>query len=228
MSKHDILVIEDEDDIVELVSFHLKREGYAVVAAMTGEEGLRAVRRALPALIVLDRMLPGIDGLEVCRQLQQDSVTRDIPIVMLTAKNEEIDIITGLEVGADDYITKPFSPKVLLARVRAILRRQGSTATESNATYRVANLTIDPVRYAVRMDDTPVELTLTEFRILDLLARHRGWVFSRVQIVDAARGEDVAATERSVDVHIVSLRKKLGDAGHFIETVRGVGYRCKE
>lgn len=228
MATRRILVIEDEDDILELVSFHLRKEGYDVLGLTNGEDGFRLARVSPPDLVVLDRMLPGMDGLEVCRLLKQETATRQVPIVMLTAKSEESDIVTGLELGADDYITKPFSPKVLLARVRAVLRRQSQPSPDETAAFRIRNLLIDPGRYMVSVDAIPVDLTLTEFRILALLARRPGWVFSRYQIVDAVRGEDVAVTERSVDVHIVGLRRKLGEAGVFIETVRGVGYRFKE
>ncbi len=223
-----ILVIEDEDDILELVTFHLKKDGYDVVGVTSGEDGVRLARVSPPDLVVLDRMLPGMDGLEVCRLFKQEAATRQVPIVMLTAKSEESDIITGLELGADDYVTKPFSPKVLLARVRAVMRRQAPPSPDELAVFRIRNLRIDPGRYQVSIDGAPVELTLTEFRILLLLARRPGWVYNRYQIVDAVRGEDVAVTERSVDVHIVGLRRKLGAAGRYIETVRGVGYRFKE
>jgi len=228
MATRNILVIEDEDDILELVTFHLKLDGYSTSIAATGEDGLRLLRTTPPDLVILDRMLPGIDGLEICRIIKQDAATRHIPVVMLTAKSEEIDVITGLELGADDYITKPFSPRILLARVRAVLRRQNTPSPEEKTAYQIQNLTIHPGRYTVAVDGAPVELTLTEFHILQLLSQRPGWVFSRYQIVDAIRGEDYIVTERSVDVHIVGLRKKLGDAGQFIETVRGVGYRFKE
>lgn len=227
MAKQRILVIEDEDDILELITFHLKREGYEVIGVTSGEDGLRSLRVSPPDMLVLDRMLPGIDGLEVCRQVKQEAATRNIPVVMLTAKSEEIDVVTGLELGADDYITKPFSPKILLARVRAVLRRQPSVPQDSQELLQIHNLLIHPGRYEVNVDGQPIELTLTEFRILNLLTRRPGWVFSRYQIVDAVRGEEHDVTERSVDVHIVGLRKKLGTAGQYIETVRGVGYRFK-
>jgi two-component system phosphate regulon response regulator PhoB len=227
MAGRTILAIEDEEDILELISFNLNKDGFQVRGAGTGEEALRLARAAPPDLILLDLMLPGIDGLDVCRILKRDISTRDIPIVMVTAKGEETDIVAGLELGADDYINKPFSPKVLLARVRAVLRRRETVPGDETATVNMHNLAIDPGRRRVLVDGSPVELTYSEFQILLLLARRAGWVFTRYQIVDAIRGEDYAVTERSVDVHIAALRKKLGSAGEYIETVRGVGYRFK-
>ncbi len=228
MAKFKILVIEDEEDILELETFNLTKEGYQALGVTTGEEGLRAVRADAPDLIVLDLMLPGISGMDVCRVLKQDEGTRNIPIIMVTAKGEESDIISGLELGADDYLTKPFSPRVLLARVRTVLRRRVETPADEDSAVNVHNITIHPGRREVTVDGKRTELTFSEFNLLHLLARRRGWVFTRYQIVDAVRGEDCAVTERSVDVHIVGLRKKLGTAGQYIETVRGVGYRFKE
>jgi len=228
MPQEDILVVDDEEDILELVRYHLERDGYRVRCEVSGENALKTARSKLPDLIVLDLMLPGLDGLEVCRLLKKDPKTEHIPIMMLTAKGEESDIVAGLELGADDYITKPFSPKVLVARVRAVLRRKSSGPASENVTLRVHDLVINPGRHEVLTAGEAVELTLTEFRILHFLARRPGWVFTRGQIVDAARGEDIAVTDRSVDVHIVSLRRKLGPHGKYIETVRGVGYRFKE
>jgi len=223
-----ILLIEDEKDIAELIRHHLAREGYAVSRAATGEEGLRLARADPPSLILLDLMLPGVDGLEVCRALKRQRGTDAIPIVMLTAKSEESDIVAGLELGADDYITKPFSPPVLVARLRAVLRRRSRPAPAETEPIEFRGLSIHPGRHEVRVNGKPVELTATEFRLLRLLAGRPGWVFTRSQIVDAVRGEDYPVTERSVDVHIVGLRKKLGRAGEWIETVRGVGYRFQE
>jgi len=225
MAGRTILAIEDEEDILELISFNLSKEGYQVRGAGSGEEALRLARAAPPDLILLDLMLPGIDGLDVCRFLKREVSTRDVPIIMVTAKGEETDIVSGLELGADDYLTKPFSPKVLLARVRAVLRRHELPLGDETATVNIRNLVIDPGRRRVLADSEPVELTYSEFQILLLLARRAGWVFTRYQIVDAIRGDDYAVTERSVDVHIAALRKKLGPAGEMIETVRGVGYR---
>jgi len=228
MAKLKILVIEDEEDILELETFNLTKEGYQALGVTSGEDGLRAVRVDAPDLIVLDLMLPGISGMDVCRVLKQDDLTRNIPIIMVTAKGEESDIISGLELGADDYLTKPFSPRVLLARVRTVLRRRVEAPQDEESALTIHNITIHPGRREVIIDGKRTELTFTEFNLLHLLARRRGWVFTRYQIVDAVRGEDSAVTERSVDVHIVGLRKKLGTAGENIETVRGVGYRFKE
>lgn len=229
MAKERILVVDDEEDILELVRFNLAREGYDVICTVSGEETLKISGKEHPDLILLDLMLPGMDGLEVARILKNDSSTKEIPIIMLTAKGEEADIVTGLELGADDYVTKPFSPRILLARVRAILRRKlkdGEPSEES--VMRIRNLVIHPGRREVLVNGDHVQLTFTEFGILFFLARRPGWVFTRSQIVDAVRGDDYPVTDRSVDVQIVGLRKKLGPAGKFIETVRGVGYRFKE
>jgi two-component system phosphate regulon response regulator PhoB len=223
-----ILVVEDEKDILELVKYNLGKEGYKVAGVMSGEEALGSIKDKPPDLVVLDLMLPGIDGLEVCRRLKQSDSSRDIPIIMLTAKGEESDIVTGLELGADDYIIKPFSPRVLLARIRAVLRRREVKPVDESATINIHNLVIHPGRHEVLVDGKRVDLTATEFRLLHLLARRPGWVFTRYQIVDALHGEDYPVTDRSVDVQCVGLRKKLGSAGEFIETVRGVGYRFKE
>jgi len=224
MSKPTILVVDDEEDIRELISLNLKREGYEVRPVETGEEALAEARRGVASLIILDLMLPGIDGLEVCRKLKADPRTQLIPVVMLTAKGEESDIVTGLELGADDYVTKPFSGKVLVARVRRILRRK-SEGAEKDAVVKIHELSLDPARREVMVGDKPVELTLTEFNILHTLARRPGRVFTRYQIVDAIHGDDYLVTDRAVDVQIVALRKKLGPCAKYIETVRGVGYR---
>ncbi|MHB0939356.1 MAG: response regulator [Armatimonadota bacterium] len=227
MAEHTILAVEDEEDILELITFNLGKDGFQVKGAGSGEDALRFARSAPPDLILLDLMLPGIDGLEVCRILKRDDATRHIPIIMLTAKGEEADIVAGLELGADDYITKPFSPKVLLARVRAVMRRRETVPADGTSVVSTRDLIIDPGRHRVLVENEPVELTYSEFQILLLLARRAGWVFTRYQIVDAVRGDDYSVTERSVDVHIAALRKKLGAAGDAIETVRGVGYRFR-
>lgn len=228
MAKEKILVIDDEEDILELLKYNLSREGYKVSCAASGEETLKAVRSRIPDLILLDLMLPGIDGLDVARQLKNDAKTKDVPIVILTAKGEEADIVTGLELGADDYVTKPFSPRVLLARVRAVLRRKARGSTDDTSVFQIRKLEIHPGRREVLVNGEPVQLTFTEFGILNFLARRPGWVFTRSQIVDAVRGDDYFVTDRSVDVQIVGLRKKLGPAGTDIETVRGVGYRFRD
>jgi two-component system, OmpR family, alkaline phosphatase synthesis response regulator PhoP len=228
MAKESILVVEDEDDIRELLWYNLAREGYRVIGAESGEEALKAVRASLPDLVLLDLMLPGLDGLEVCRSLKQDPRTRNLPIVMLTAKGEEADMVAGLELGADDYVTKPFSPRVLLARLRAVLRRRSTPPPSETAPLTIHELVIHPGRHEVLVQGRPVDLTATEFRLLNLLARRPGWVFTRSQIVNEIHGDDYPVTERAVDVQMVSLRKKLGPAGRYLETVRGIGYRFKE
>lgn len=228
MPKERILVVDDEDDILELVSYNLKKEGYTVAIAATGEAALREVTDQPPDLVVLDLMLPNVDGLEVCRRIKHGPGTAHIPVLMLTAKTEEADIVTGLEVGADDYITKPFSPRVFTARVRAALRRKQNWLAQGGETIRIHSLVIDPGRHEVRVEDRPVELTYTEFRIVQFLASRPGWAFSRLQIIEAVRRDNYAITDRSVDVHIVGLRRKLGSAGKDVETVRGVGYRFRE
>ena len=227
MNKATILVVDDEEDIRELLELNLVQEGYKVLSCETGEQALEIAGSKLPNLIILDLMLPGIDGLEVCKKLKSTLKTEHIPIVMLTAKGEEADIVTGLELGADDYITKPFSGKVLIARVRRILRKQVTRQDDKNV-LKIQDLIIDPNRREVLVRDKPVELTFTEFNILRTLARRPGLVFTRYQIVDTLHGGDYLVTERAIDVQIVSLRKKLGSYGKCIETVRGVGYRFKD
>lgn len=227
MTKKKILVVDDEEDILELVRYNLSREGYDVVCASTGEEGLKAAKKVLPDLIVLDLMLPGIDGLEVARLLKADGVMKNIPVIMLTARGEEADIVTGLELGADDYITKPFSPRVMTARVRAALRRKTKEVNENDGII-LHDIAVNPGRREVTVEGKQVSLTFTEFGILNFLIRRPGWVFTRSQIVDAVKGDDYFVTDRSVDVQIVGLRRKLGAAGKNIETVRGVGYRLRE
>jgi two-component system phosphate regulon response regulator PhoB len=232
MAKESVLVVDDERDILELVKYNLDKEGYQVTVVTTGEDALAAARTKSPDIVILDLMLPGVDGLEVCRRLKADLKTRTIPIVMLTAKGDEADVVTGLELGASDYVTKPFSPRVLTARIKAVLRR-GDEEDGDDVTLRVNDLTIRVGRHQVIVAGVPAELTATEFRILVYLARRPGWVFTRQQIVDAAQGDDVFVndrfvTDRSVDVHIVSLRRKLGACGAYIETVRGVGYRLRD
>lgn len=228
MAKAKILVIDDEEDIRELVGLNLTREGYEVLYSETGEQGLESARLKQPDVILLDLMLPGMDGLEVCRKLKADSSVSAIPVVMLTAKSEDIDVVTGLELGADDYVTKPFSGKVLVARVRALLRRSDEHESSQGDVLVIHDISINPARREVLVKDKDVRLTFTEFNILQLLAKRPGVVFSRYKIVDALHGSDYLVTDRAVDVQIVSLRKKLGDCGHYIETVRGVGYRFKD
>ncbi len=228
MAKEKILVVDDEEDIVELVRYNLSREGYQTLSAETGEKALRLARTEKPDLVVLDLMLPGMDGLEVTRAMKGDAELRRIPIVMLTAKGEEPDIVAGLELGADDYIVKPFSTRVLVARVRAALRRRRTEPVDENRKIEIEGIVIDPGKRTVTVEDNPADLTFTEFQILQQLARRPGWVFTRSQIVEAVRGDDYPVTDRAVDVQIVGLRKKLGACGNLIETVRGVGYRFRE
>ena len=228
MSKEKILVVDDEEDILELVRYNLVREGYTVSCATSGEEALKASVSGSIDLIILDLMLPGIDGLEVARRLKENSATKDTPIVMLTAKGEEADIVTGLELGADDYVTKPFSPRILIARIKAVIRRRSGAAQAESEVLKVHELTIHTGRRHVTTNGKSLDLTYTEFQVLYFLARRPGWVFTRSQIVDAVRGDDYPVTDRSVDVQIVGLRKKLGPLGKYIETVRGVGYRFME
>jgi len=225
---HSVLVVDDEEDLLELVRYNLTREGYRVTCVGTGEDALKAARKQPPDLIVLDLMLPAVDGLEVCRRLKGDSKTRDIPIIMLTAKSEESDMVVGLERGADDYIAKPFSPRVLSARVKALLRRRESQIrSELDTTIDVHELSIHPGRHEVTLAGQALDLTYTEFALLQFLAKRPGWAYTRTQIVDAVKGEDYPVTERSVDVQVAGLRKKLGEFGTYIETVRGVGYRFR-
>lgn len=228
MAREHILVIEDEEDIQELLRYNLQREGYRVSLASSGEKGYELIRTEKPDLVVLDLMLPGMDGLEVCRRVKQDVETRHIPLVMASAKGEESDVVVGLELGADDYVTKPFSPKVLMARIKTVLRRKAREATREESVLMREDLLIDPVRMLVKVGEEAVDLTATEYRVLHFLARRPGWVFTRQQIVDAVKGEDYPVTERSVDVQMVGLRRKLGGAAELIETVRGIGYRFKE
>jgi two-component system phosphate regulon response regulator PhoB len=225
-AKKHILVIEDERDIAELVRYNLEREGYQVSWAASGEEGFELAKREVPHLILLDLMLPGADGFDICRALRGEIRTRAIPIIIVTAKGQEPDMVAGLEIGADDYITKPFSPRVLVARVKTVLRR-GDTVEESRAAVRIGKLIVDPDRFEVSVADEPVELTRTEFKLLHFLSQRPGRVFSREQIIDSVHGTDCAVTDRAIDVQLVSLRKKLGECAAYLETVRGVGYRFK-
>jgi two-component system alkaline phosphatase synthesis response regulator PhoP len=228
MAKERILVVEDDEDILQLLKYNLAKEGYQVTGAASGEDAVKVLQANLPDLLLLDLMLPGIDGLEVCRLLKREAKTSQVPIIMLTAKGEEADIVAGLELGADDYITKPFSPRVLLARVRTALRRQQAEPPAPGETIKIHELAIHPGRHEVLAADQPLDLTLTEFRLLHLLAGRPGWVFTRDQIVKRVHGDDYPASDRSVDVQVVNLRKKLGPCGKYLETVRGIGYRFKE
>ena len=231
-AKPTILLVEDDENIQQLVGYNLAKAGFQVLYADNGEQALTMVRRENPDLVVLDIMLPGLDGYEVCKVLRREPRHRRLPIIMLTARSTEDDVSAGLDLGADDYITKPFSPKILISRIKSALRRAADRdgagpAGEGGGVVRIHEITIDPRRYEVLVGGEPVALTLSEFGILELLARRPGWVFSRQQIIDAVRGYDYAITPRAVDVQVFGLRKKLGEAGNWIETVRGIGYRLK-
>lgn len=228
MAQKKILVVEDEEDIQELVRYNLVKEGYQAHCVGSGEAGLKEARKIFPDLLILDLMLPEMNGLEVCRQLKSDLNTQPIPIIMLTAKGEETDIVLGLEMGADDYVTKPFSIKVFLSRVRAVLRRAQGLESGESEVLNFMDLQIHTGKHEVRVKGQLVKLTYTEFMILDFLSKRPGWVFTRGQIVDAIRGDGYAITDRAVDFQIVGLRKKLGTVSKYIETVRGVGYRFEE
>jgi two-component system phosphate regulon response regulator PhoB len=223
-----VLVVDDERDLVDLVSYNLTRNGYRALSAMTGDDALEIASRERPHLILLDLMLPGTDGMEVARRLRADPRTASIPIIMLTARGEEIDVIVGLTVGADDYVTKPFSMKVLLARVQAVLRREEAPSPADEAVVRVGPLVIDPSRHNATVDAQSIKLTLTEFRLLSAIVAARGRVLSRSQLMDKAIGTGVFVTDRAIDVHITAIRRKLGDAQWLVHTVRGVGYRLQE
>ncbi|HOT61446.1 MAG TPA: response regulator transcription factor [Treponemataceae bacterium] len=229
MGNERVLACDDEESIRELVSYNLAKEGFAVVSVSSGEEAIRAARKDKPDVIILDLMLPGISGLDVCRRLKEDPETGRIPIIMLTAKTEDADVVLGLELGADDYVTKPFSPRVLAARVRAALRRQ-TAADEPNAggTVNAQGISLNPDRHEAFLDGATLALSVTEFQILEFLARNPGRVFSRSQIISAVKGSSYPVTERSIDVQILSIRKKLGDRAEVVETVRGIGYRMRD
>ena len=221
-------MVEDEEDIMEVIRFNLEKEGYEVHQALSGEKALQVIENNLPSLVLLDLMLPGINGLDLCRIFKQNDRTKAIPVIMLTAKSEDADIVAGLEMGAEDYITKPFSPRVLLARVRTILRRRETGVKDDSSVIQVEGMQIHPGRHEVTMGENVVDLTPSEFRILHYLARRPGWVYSRDQIIDAIRGHGYVVTDRAIDVQVVGLRKKLGDYGKLIETVRGIGYRFRD
>ncbi len=232
MNKKTILIVEDDEDIQQLVGYNLIKAGFLVEYGDSGEQALEKIKHHAPDLILLDLMLPGMDGTELCSVIRSDSKTHQIPIIMLTAKGEESDIISGLDHGADDYITKPFSPKILISRIKAVLRRKAKDsvlqATDSSDVIKLEDLVIDPGRYEVKLHGETINLTPTEFGILRLLTQKAGWVFTRQQIIDAVRGYDYLVTPRTIDVQMFSLRKKMGEAGKKIETVRGIGYRFND
>lgn len=226
--KH-ILIIEDEPDIQEILKYNLEKEHYHVSLADTGEEGLKKATGTLPDLILLDLMLPGIDGLEVCRRIREDSKTKDLLVVMLTAKGTEADIVIGLTLGADDYMVKPFNTSELMARIKAVLRRREPRDQKGDQQILKAGpIIVDMQKHMATCEEENLDLTLSEFKLLSFLARKKGRVFTRDQLLDAIVGADVFVTARNIDVHIASLRKKLGKAGRMIVTVRGVGYRFEE
>lgn len=229
MAEEKILLIEDDSDISELVQYNLEREGFKVYCSADGEIGLSQALQLVPDLIVLDLMLPGLDGLQVCRKLRANPATAEIPIVMLTAKGEESDIVVGLEMGADDYVSKPFSPKELMARIRAVLRRPRAGAVAAIEGRRsVGPVTIDPDRHEVFLNGAAIALTLAEYRLLSCLTSRPGRVFTREQLLEKITGGETYVIDRNVDVHVRAIRKKLGADAEFIMTVRGVGYKCRE
>ena len=229
VKRETILVIEDDHDIRELIEFNLTKEGYRVRCAGNGEDGLRRIKTEAPDLIILDLMLPGVDGIELCRRIKQDPVTRAIAIVMVTAKSEEGDVVLGLKIGADDYIAKPFSPRMLIARVEAVLRR-GSLKEAREDSERVVHdkLVIDTARHEILIDEEPVDFTPTEFRLLHFLASHPGRVFTRSELLSRVISESAVVLDRNIDVHIRAVRQKLGPYRQLIQTVRSVGYRFRD
>jgi DNA-binding response OmpR family regulator len=229
MKREKILIVEDERDILEVMTYNLQREGYTVLASRDGAKGLEVARRERPDMLLLDLMLPSLDGLEICRRLKEDVPTRGIPIIMVTAKGEESDVVIGLGMGADDYVVKPFSPRELVARVKAVLRR-GRTKDAEPGTDRIQRegIVLDPVKFQFRVDEEAVPLTATEFRLLHLLASHPGRVFTRTEMLNRVVGDDAMVIDRNIDVHVRSIRKKLGPYRDLIETQRGVGYRFSD
>ena len=229
MLKQNIVIVEDEEDIQELIQYNLIKNGFNTSVYSSGEDALKSIAKISPALILLDLMLPGIDGLSVCKKLKESENTKHLPIIMLTARGEEEDIIKGFEYGADDYVTKPFSPKVLISRINAVLKRHSNNEDhDTDSVIKVHGLLINPKKYEVLLNNSPLKLTNAEFNALYCLASKPGWVMTRYQIIDEIKGEDYEVTDRSVDVLMVGIRKKLDKYGEYIETVRGVGYRFKE
>jgi two-component system phosphate regulon response regulator PhoB len=228
MPKSKVLVIEDDRSLSEILVYNLEKAGYEVSFAFEGRDGLNQAQLKLPAIVILDVMLPVIDGIEVCRRLRSKPETAGALIIMLTAKTEEADQLIGFSVGADDYVTKPFSVRVLLERIKALERRKANRIEDDSDTVSRAGITLDRRRYRVTVRDTPIELTKSEFRLLDTLIRQPGRAFDRAELIDSALGEDTLVLERTIDVHIRALRKKIGPEAEAIETVRGVGYRFRE
>lgn len=223
-----IVVVEDEQAIQDVIAYNLRREGYEVLLAGHGNEGLALIQSKRPALVILDLMLPGIDGLSICQQLRADPKTRSIPLMILSAKEEESDIVIGLSLGADDYLAKPFSPREMLARVKALLRRANNSRSVADDYIQVGPLAIDFSRFEAKLSGQPLKLTATEFKLLAELAGHPGRALTREHLLNRAVGDAVVVVDRNIDVHIRSVRKKLGDHAGMIETVRGLGYRFVE
>ena len=228
MTRKKIIVVEDEPDIVDVVTYNLNREGYSVLAAQRGDEGLNLIRSEVPDLVLLDLMLPGMDGLSICRQMKSDGSLRDIPIIIASAKGEESDVVIGLEMGADDYLAKPFSPRELLARIKAVLRRGSPRGGVDKDRIVIRDLIIDSEKHEVKIQDEVISLTSTEFKLLHHLASSKGRAFSREQLLNRVVGMGVVVVDRNIDVHIRAVRKKLGDHSNMIQTIRGIGYRFVE
>ncbi len=228
MTRKKIIVVEDEPDIVDVVTYNLNREGYSVLAAQRGDEGLNLIRSEAPDLVLLDLMLPGMDGLSICRQMKSDGSLRDIPIIIASAKGEESDVVIGLEMGADDYLAKPFSPRELLARIKAVLRRGSPRGGVDKDRIVIRDLIIDSEKHEVKIQDEVISLTSTEFKLLHHLASSKGRAFSREQLLNRVVGMGVVVVDRNIDVHIRAVRKKLGDHSNMIQTIRGIGYRFVE
>ncbi|MCX7848002.1 MAG: response regulator transcription factor [bacterium] len=226
--KKRVAVVDDEQDIAELAALHLRKANFSVREYHDAGSFLASLRSEIPHVIILDLMLPDADGYEVCRALKADAKTAHVPLIILTAKTEEADKVLGLELGADDYVTKPFSPRELVARVKAVLRRQMSVQETSKVVRVGTNVVVDGNTYQILVNNKPIEATTTEFRIMHLLCQRKGWVFSREQILDHLWGTEKAVLDRTVDVHIKNLREKLGPAGELIKNVRGVGYKVEE
>jgi len=228
VTRADVLIVEDEPEIAELIQFHVEREGFSARTVGSGRLALDLIRRQKPDVVILDLMLPDLGGLDVCRRLKQAEETRSIPVMMVSAKGEETDVVSGIELGAEDYVTKPFSPKVLMARLKNILRRREEEAPpppDARLALVDGRLVIDPERHVVTVDGEQIDLTLTEFGILRYLAARPGFVRTRDQIIASVHGKNTVLSSRTVDVHMTALRRKLGPLGPCLETVRGVGYR---
>ncbi|EKE04084.1 MAG: hypothetical protein ACD_20C00108G0002 [uncultured bacterium] len=228
MPNENVFIVEDDQNVLELIKISLEPEGYYVNGMESGEKLLEVIKSYIPDIILLDLVLPGINGLTVCESIKKNQLTSSIPIIMLTSQGSEEDVVTGLELGADDYIIKPFSPKILAARIKAVLRRKPKISSDKSSCIKIDNLIIDPNRYEVLIDNKPIDITTTEVQALHFLASSPGWVFTRQQIIEAVKGDDCSATERTIDVLIAGLRKKLGSKSDLIKTIRGIGYSFEE